>query len=224
MNAKAETLLFGHQIHKNVQVDGPFALILRYNPPRRDIKKGPQEIDVTDWYYIGHYGQLGPLTVEQMKELIEGGVIVRETYVWRSGMTDWVGADQVPDLNEAFRAAEPFAAPPPPPLSPRPFAQTHPVQQPSRPYGSESMLPQNNPYAYPAFGTIKSDRSRTVGGILQLVLPGVGRMYLGYAAVGVIQLVLCACAGVGFVWSFVDGIIILTGGVRMDGYGRQLGD
>ena len=41
---------------------------------------------VADWYYIGHYGQLGPLTKEQIDELVDGGVIARETYVWSTGM------------------------------------------------------------------------------------------------------------------------------------------
>jgi hypothetical protein len=47
-------------------------------------------------------------------------------------------------------------------------------------------------------------------------------MYLGYAAIGVLQLVLFACTGVGIVWAWVDGIIILSGGVKFDGLGRPL--
>jgi TM2 domain-containing membrane protein YozV len=56
------------------------------------------------------------------------------------------------------------------------------------------------------------------------VVPGVGRMYMGYGAIGVLQLVLTLCGGVGYIWSFIDGIIILSGGVKMDGYGRQMKD
>ena len=49
-------------------------------------------------------------------------------------------------------------------------------------------------------------------------------MYLGYAAYGVLQLVFTLCFGIGYLWSIIDGIIILTGGIKLDGYGRQLPD
>jgi len=182
---------------------------------------------VADWYYIGHYGQLGPLTREQIDELIQSGVIVRDTYVWRSGMSDWIAADRAAELSESFRAAEPFAAPPPPP-SPTARTVTAPAPPPVAPapfasYRFDPMpAPSQQPF-YPAFGGVKSDRSRALGGVLQLIIPGVGRMYLGYAAIGVLQLVLTLCM-LGWIWSVIDGIIILIGGVKLDGYGRQLND
>lgn len=71
----------------------------------------------------------------------------------------------------------------------------------------------------------KSDRSRVLAGVLQLIIPGTGRMYLGYAAQGVLQLFLTPFGcGVGWLWSVIDGLIILTGGVKLDGYGRRLND
>lgn len=104
--------------------------------------------------------------------------------------------------------------------SPAPSASTIP----GSPYQSATPA-----YAYPAtysanFPTLRSDRSRTLAGILQLVLPGVGRIYLGYAAYGVLQLVLTFCFLVGLLWSFIDGILILAGSPKLDGYGRVLGD
>lgn len=173
-----------------------------------------------DWYYIGHYGQLGPLTREQVDELVTGGVIARDTYVWRNGMSDWIFAERCPELLESFRKIEPQSAPPPP----------RPMTEPPRP-GAASMVNTyeyalNKPTAfYPSFGALKSDRSRTAAGILQLLLPGVGRMYLGYLAYGVIQLALTiVTCGFLWIWSFIDGIIILTGGLKLDGYGRHLSD
>ena len=78
-----------------------------------------------------------------------------------------------------------------------------------------------DPHYYPRpYGVIRSDRSRAVGGVLQL-FPGVGRMYLGYWAHGVLQLVFTLC-GFGLLWSWVDGLYILAGGVKLDGYGRRL--
>ncbi len=63
-------------------------------------------------------------------------------------------------------------------------------------------------------------RSRVAAGVLQIVLPGVGRMYAGYWALGVIQLLVAiGTAWIGALWSFVDGILILTGQVRNDADG-----
>lgn len=174
---------------------------------------------MSDWYYIGHYGQLGPLTLDQMDELIQGGVIAQDTYVWKTGMAEWSAAGGVAELSKSFASNTLFAAPPPPPVM-NPTTTT----LPSTPYQSSTPA-----YAYPTpyggnFPALRSDRSRTLAGILQLVLPGVGRIYLGYAAYGVLQLVLTFCFLVGLLWSFIDGILILAGSPKLDGYGRVLGD
>jgi TM2 domain-containing membrane protein YozV len=171
---------------------------------------------VADWYYIGHYGQLGPLTREQIDELIDGGVIARDTHVWSTGMPEWLPAGRVVELQTAFNTTQTVATPPPPPNLPR---IPDPQAMPATTYAS---------YPPPTFGQIysplQSDRNRVLAGILQILIPGVGRMYLGYAAYGVLQLVFTLCFGIGYLWSIIDGIIILTGGVKLDGYGRQLPD
>lgn len=169
---------------------------------------------MADWYYIGHYGQLGPLTFEQMEELVSGGVVGRDTYVWKAGMSDWVPADRSQDLASAFALTTPIISPPPPP-SPM-FAD--PV--PPRPVAQDYYLVADPNYSPVGYGVIRSDRSRAVAGILQF-FPGVGRMYLGYWAHGVLQLIFAMC-GVGFLWSWIDGLIILGGGIKLDGYGRRL--
>lgn len=187
-----------------------------------------------EWYYIGHYGQLGPLTREQIDDLIRDGVIARDTYVWKQGMSDWLMAAQVTDLLPTFTAYAPNVAPPPPP-SPGPgpspvSAASFRMDTPSAPMPpmhlpSYSNYPVTPGFGYPVIGGIRSDKSRTAAGVLQLFLPGIGRMYLGYVAYGTIQLVLTvASCGFLWLWSFVDGIIILTGGVKLDGYGRVLSD
>ena len=176
-----------------------------------------------DWYYIGHYGQLGPLTREQMDELIQGSVIAADTFVWRNGMTDWIRADRSPELASSFQQVTNFAAPPPPP-SPAPATPPRTIGRAAPHLGSDQQIHPTTGY-YPAFGGIRSDRSRLAAGILQLIIPGVGRMYLGYVAYGVLQLVLTVgTCGLLWLWSFIDGIIILSGGVKLDGYGRQLPD
>jgi hypothetical protein len=176
---------------------------------------------VGEWYYIGHYGQLGPLTREQIDELVTGGVVGRDTYVWRNGMSDWIFAERCPELVAHFSKPDPYGAPPP-----RPGLAT---QEPPRATVAmanayDYSLHQPNAF-YPSFGRLKSDRSRTAAGVLQLLLPGVGRMYLGFLAYGVIQLALTVVTcGFLWIWSFIDGIIILTGGLKLDGYGRELSD
>ena len=126
-----------------------------------------------DWYYIGHYGQLGPLTREQIDELVGGGVIGRDTYVWRNGMSDWVFAERCPELITLFAKVDPFNAPPPRPGQAPPetaLAPNRPQMAIANAY--DYSLKQPNAF-YPSFGRIKSDRSRTAAGLLQLFLPGV---------------------------------------------------
>lgn len=171
-----------------------------------------------EWYYIGHYGQLGPLTREQIDELIDGGVISRETYVWREGMSDWVVAQFCSELTMSFASSTVNQTPPPSPTT-RPAAP--PSYSPGASYPSPPTTPI--PQGYTGLSTLKSDKNRVLGGILQLIVPGLGRIYLGYSAIGVLQLVLSAC-GVGVIWAWIDAIIILSGGVSLDGYGRQLND
>lgn len=68
-----------------------------------------------------------------------------------------------------------------------------------------------------------------VGGLLQLVgllgLVGIGRIYLGYMKLGVIQLVvgLVTCGVGAVIWGIIDAILILTDKVR-DPEGRPLRD
>ena len=171
---------------------------------------------MTDWYYIGHYGQIGPLTPETIVDLIETGVITRETFLWRAGMPDWLPAGTVPEFSQQLTMA-PLATPPPSPNSAASLAPpvTAPTAGPAYPrtYGSQ----------LPVYGQIRSDKSRLVAGVLQFIpgIGGIGRIYLGYTAIGVLQLVSSLC-GVGYIWSFVDGVLMLCGQVKYDGYGRSL--
>lgn len=178
-----------------------------------------------DWYYIGHYGQLGPLTREQIDELIEGGVITRESYVWRGGMSEWQLAGSLSELTPSFRLADPYMSPPPPPTAATQMPPVATFSQPmmsNTPYGSGMPLASTS-HNHPLH-VLRSDRSRVVAGLLNLIPPGgIGRIYLGYAAHGVLQMVLSiGTCGFLYLWSLVDGIIMLAGGLKYDGYGRAL--
>ena len=71
------------------------------------------------------------------------------------------------------------------------------------------------------YGTLRSDKSRVTAGALNFI-PGVGRIYLGYSAIGALQIVTFVLCGVGLIWSWIDAVLILAGHVKLDGYGRQL--
>lgn len=71
---------------------------------------------------------------------------------------------------------------------------------PEAPYGRD-----------PVSGRPYSDRIKVIGALLQLFLPfGTGRFYTGHTGIAVAQLVL-VMFGVGVVWSFIDGIVMLAG-------------
>lgn len=120
----------------------------------------------------------------------------------------------------------PAAGTPRPPTPPRgevrtghdtvPHLGTYPLEpgpvpyDPAAPFGRE-----------PRTGQPYSDRSKVVAGVLQLIMPiGIGRLYSGQVAIGVAQLLL-AFFGIGVLWAFLDGIVILAGRPT-DGHGRPL--
>ena len=80
------------------------------------------------------------------------------------------------------------------------------------------------PYGiHPQTGIPYSDKSKIVAGLLQVLLPlGIGRMYMGHTGIGVAQLLVTIfTCGVGALWPFVDGIIILVNDTT-DAQGRML--
>ena len=70
-----------------------------------------------------------------------------------------------------------------------------------------------------------SDKSKLAAGLLQILLPiGIGRFYLGYTNIGIAQLIVSIVTfGIGSIWSFIDGIMIVVGNVP-DAQGRPLRD
>ncbi len=67
-------------------------------------------------FYVAVNGQqVGPLTLEQIQQMIAKGQVNKNTYVWKPGLANWTPAQQVPEIAQLFGAAPPPPPPPPPP-------------------------------------------------------------------------------------------------------------
>lgn len=99
---------------------------------------------------------------------------------------------------------------------------THQNQPSTVPGGSQ---PPPAPYGYDRFGRPYSDKMKVVAGVLQIVLPcGLGRLYSGRTGLGIAQLLVTLLTfGLGSIWPFIDGILILVQGSD-DGRGLPLRD
>ena len=132
---------------------------------------------------------------------------------------------------------EPIAQPvdqpgPPPPPPYQPPYQPPPYEQPA--YGPPTYAqpgygypPGYHPAApygvHPMTGVPYSDKSKLVAALLQILIPlGIGRMYIGDTRTGVIQLIVTVVTcGIGALWPFIDGIMMLVGD-PVDSEGRPL--
>ncbi|NPC98367.1 NINE protein [Nocardioides sp. zg-DK7169] len=109
-----------------------------------------------------------------------------------------------------------------PPYGQDPYGQQPYGQQPG--YGFTPYAAPGAPYGvHPTTGIPYSDKSKLVAGLLQLLLPlGIGRLYAGHTGVGIAQLVVTILTcGVGAIWPFIDGIVILATDSK-DGNGYML--
>ena len=62
--------------------------------------------------------QSGPFGWDQLKQMVEGGQIIKDTHVWKQGMTGWELAGNVEELSSLFGAVPPPPPPPSPPPAP----------------------------------------------------------------------------------------------------------
>lgn len=103
---------------------------------------------------------------------------------------------------------------------------TQPTPEPTPPPGSWGAAPSPPTAPSPYVAPDPQAKSRLTAGLLGIFLGslGVHRFYLGYTSVGVLQiLVTIATLGIGAVWGFVEGIVILSGsGLQTDADGRPL--
>ncbi len=142
-------------------------------------------------------------------------------------------AQEMPSMNAAYapppvqQAAQPQMQQPIPPVQPQPVQYVPGQQQNGYAYRNGAMPQQNMVYSY-APG---QQKSKVTAGILGIFLGvfGVHNFYLGYTGKGVAQLLLtlltCFIASpITEIWAFIEGILILTGGIGTDGKGIPLKD
>jgi len=87
-----------------------------------------------------------------------------------------------------------------------------------------AVQPGAHGYAVDAYGRPLSDKSKLIGGLLQIFLSpfAIGRFYLGYNNIAILQIVVTFCTcGLGAWWPIIDGIMIIMGKVP-DPQGRTL--
>lgn len=148
-----------------------------------------------------------------------------------------------PDLPEGHEPTKPIPPLPPapqaqpgvPPVPPPPapgygqpaYGQPVPGQAgyPQAPYGQPPYgAHQGAPWGvHPVTGVPYSDKSKLIAGLLQILIPlGIGRFYTGQTGLGIAQLLVTVLTcGIGGLWPFIDGIVILAGDPK-DEQGRPL--
>ena len=113
--------------------------------------------------------------------------------------------------------------PPPPGYGPPPGYQPPPGGYPPPPgqaFGAHAGAPWG---VHPVTGIPYSDKQKLVAGLLQILVPlGIGRFYIGDTSKGVAQLLVTIfTCGIGALWPFIDGILMLAG-EPTDAQGRPL--
>lgn len=96
----------GNQIGNNMPSHNPnSAPSISTTPP-------PPPIDMVQYHYISERIQMPPVSIQELKALIDAGKINRETLVWKPGLPEWVKANQISELANLFFH---IPTPPPPP-------------------------------------------------------------------------------------------------------------
>ena len=63
----------------------------------------------TSKYYVAVDGQsTGPFDIKTLKRMADSGEFVKESLVWKKGMSDWVRADSIDELKELFLTVPPI--------------------------------------------------------------------------------------------------------------------
>lgn len=69
----------------------------------------PAPLEVTQYHYILEKTPMPPISFHDVTDLIKSGKILRDTYVWKAGLPEWVKAIELKELEALF-----YNIPPPP--------------------------------------------------------------------------------------------------------------
>lgn len=179
------------------------------------------------YFVVGQDGsRYGPADVDTLVQWAREGRLVANSQLIERGSERQLHAGDLPALSTILGSSAPSQPPQPGVRIERDGypAQTYPG---NRPYSLGAAPPNYQPMPL-GYGPQPhlSHRSKVLAGVLGLLLGtfGVHRFYLGYTGIGMLQLILgiCSC-GISGIWGFIEGIIILTGGMQ-DVDGRDLRD
>ena len=79
----------------------------------------------------------------------------------------------------------------------------------------------------PVGRVVPGQKSKVAAGLLGIFLGGWGihRFYLGFIGIGIAQIIVTILTcGIGALWGFIEGIMILCNAMPTDAEGRPLGD
>lgn len=149
------------------------------------------------WLSIGDGRTYGPYTLAELFRYRAEGRLPPISQLCREGDSQWQPVESV--LGFGAAPTTPPTSPPPPP-------------------------PPASPVAHDP-----SAKSKTAAGVLGILLGALGihNFYLGYTGRGLAQLLLTVLtlgylAGISWIWGLIEGIMILTGSIAVDGQGRRL--
>src|SRR4051812_24873493 len=98
---------------------------------------------MADWYYAKGGSQVGPVSVDVLRQKIASGEVGAQDMVWRDGMANWQAATTVAELSGGGGGAAPAAGG----YAPQPQQYQQPqYQQPQYPQQQYPQQPQYGGY------------------------------------------------------------------------------
>ena len=144
-----------------------------------------------NWYYVDAGQQAGPVTDEQLDELVRAGKVRSDTLIWRDGMANW----------EPHAQARPGVATTPPPVTAPPLGGPAPLVTQGEVVCAEcqQLFPRENTIQYGNTFVCATCKPRFVQRLREgAVLPG-GETELVYAGFWI-----------RFLAKFIDSLIIMV--------------
>src|SRR5580698_759246 len=65
---------------------------------------------MAEWYYTANGQQAGPVELQTLRQMLDGGSLSRADLVYGPGLTQWTPAGQVPGFSAAAEAPQPQSA------------------------------------------------------------------------------------------------------------------